>query len=160
MCGSERTGPVGREGPDCDKTAPWAIQCKRAPTPTLPASWLRQAQRDAERDELRRPWVLVQSWYRRGRPTTFLATTELRTLALYSAKADFGTRLHRSASKPRLSRVETLELLGAQEQPWLLVQHIFAGVNLATLDFRVLCQLGRRAGVVSDQPTPELRGAV
>lgn len=56
--GAERSGSVGKQGPDCDKDAPFATQIKRCARPSLKASWLEQAQHDAALDG--RPWLLVQ----------------------------------------------------------------------------------------------------
>jgi hypothetical protein len=56
--GGERTGPVGRDGPDCVGT-PVAIQVKRTSRTTggIMGSWVQQAKLDARRAG--KPWVLV-----------------------------------------------------------------------------------------------------
>jgi hypothetical protein len=150
MCGSERTGPVGRMGPDCTKAAPWAIQVKRGPRPSLRAAWLEQAQRDQDH----RPWLLVQAWYRPGRARVFLATCEYGTLAACSNQADYGVTVRRHAHRPRLTVSELEALLRAEGQPWLLIQEGPQGIALATLDYRALCAFGRRAGVIPNSPEP------
>lgn len=56
--GGERSGPVGRDGPDCTNV-PVAIQVKRTSRATggVQGSWIRQARKDGRK--LKQPWVLV-----------------------------------------------------------------------------------------------------
>jgi hypothetical protein len=58
--GGERSGPVGRDGPDV-AGVPLAIQCKRTGSTTggIRGAWIEQAKRDAKKAGL--PWVLVVS---------------------------------------------------------------------------------------------------
>lgn len=56
--GGERSGPQGREGPDC-KDTPVAIQVKRTGSTTggIQGKWIAQARRDGKAVDL--PFVLV-----------------------------------------------------------------------------------------------------
>ena len=56
--GGQRTGPVGRDGPDCTGT-PLAIQVKRTSSTTggIRGDWINQAKRDGKRAG--QPWLLV-----------------------------------------------------------------------------------------------------
>ena len=156
MCGSERSGPVGREGPDCDEAAPWAVQVKRAPRPQLPGAWLEQARRDARRDAQGRPWVLVQCWYRPGRPRVFIATCELDLISAYSNRGRWGATMRRHVRRPRLAAADLEALLRHEAQPWLLIQVPAGMPALASLDYRVLCTLGQHAAALtSRRPSTE-----
>ena len=139
MCGSERTGPSGRQGPDCDEKAPWCIQVKRAARPQLPAAWLDQAIRDAAADPQRRPWLLVQVCPRPGREALMLATFGVDLpFGIPYAAFEALPRLHHNRSRPSLSRGDTawVEAGGIVTQfvplaqPWL---------RLYTWDYRLLC---------------------
>jgi hypothetical protein len=44
--GGRRSGPEGKQGPDCKDTYPYAIQCKHRPVP----KWLNSAMRQTVRD--------------------------------------------------------------------------------------------------------------
>lgn len=160
--GAERSGPTGKQGPDCTPAAPWAVQVKRSARPQLPGSWLAQAQRDASFPGFEgKPWLLVQACPRRGRPTLFLATLELSSLGALvvaaepSREAWPGLMLRRRCARPSLSAKEVAALEAAPRQPWLLVQELASGRSIATLAFRELCKLGQLAGLVPETPERE-----
>ena len=159
LLGAERSGPTGREGPDCTAAAPWAVQVKRSPRPQLPAKWLAQAERDASWPGFEgKPWVLVQACARRGRPTLLLATlAESELFALWEQAHPLQTRwnghmLRRRCARPSLS-LRLVEELRAAPQPWLLCQRLPDGRAFASLDFGELLQLGRLAGLVPLRPS-------
>lgn len=173
LAGGERSGPVGRLGPDCTDAAAWCIQVKRSGAgPALKASWLTQAARDAEADNFGpagraarglapRPWVLVQAVPRTGRATLYIATmqdTALLALTVMahhrgalSLPAEWGVLLRRTPARPYLKAEEIAALTSGEKQPWLIHQRTPAWA-LATLDYRELVRLGRLAALIPAEP--------
>lgn len=157
LAGADRTGPTGREGPDCDQRAPWAIQVKRSSRgPALTTSWVRQSAEDALLDG--RPWLLVNVVPRVGKQSLMLATCIGETLARYASVADFPTVVARRPGRIELRRRDLDSAMAAKQQPWVIVQHVPARVladelrgtvELVTLDYRLLCQLATDAGAIT-----------
>jgi hypothetical protein len=61
--------------------------------------------------------------------------------------------MRRRVSRPRLAVSDVGALYAAPRQPWLLLQRS-ATEHLATLDFRALVELGRRAAVIQPPAEP------
>lgn len=78
--GGQRSGPVGRNGPDCAGT-PVAIQVKRTVSATggIRGAWIAQAQRDALKANL--PYLLVVAGHNDRRPVAVVDHAWLLALA-------------------------------------------------------------------------------
>jgi hypothetical protein len=98
--GGQRSGPLGRDGPDCTGT-PVAIQVKRTGSTTggIQGAWIAQAKRDAKRVGL--PFLLVVAGHNDRAPVAVVDHAwllELATKAGLLATSESDTPLLHAAS--------------------------------------------------------------
>lgn len=78
--GGERSGPLGREGADC-QGVPFAVEVKRSsrPGPPVLAKWVEQAREHGRRDGL--PWLVVVAGHNDREPIVALDFAAFVTIA-------------------------------------------------------------------------------